>query len=410
MTPVLLIVAALAAEGPRTPQAVIVATARGERTISVAMHRGYPALPTAPLAQWLPLTATLRAGWAEVTFGGRPFRFLLDAPVAIEAGAVVPLAGGAYQVSDTLFVPLQFLAEMIPARFSEGYRWDPLAARFEERGLTPVVRVPVAQPAPPARTSAPPVAQPARRAPNRWGLRQDHHVMLDPGHGGTDGGNPGRFFPVGVTEKHVTLAIARRAAGILRERGLRVSLTRTTDTLIGLFDRAPMCRADCSLFVSIHVDALAPRRGYEAANGPHTYFLGEALTADAARVAALENEALRYETGTIIPDDDPLWFIIRDLQTNEFLRESALLANLVQSKAAAVHPGRNRGVQQARLAVLRTATRPAILVETGFATNRADARYLASTEGQQQLALAIADGVIEYLRRYEDKTDVGIAR
>jgi len=408
VTPILLIVAALAAEGPRTPQAVIVATARGERTISVAMHRGYPAIPTAPLAQWLPLTATLRAGWAEVTFGGRPFRFLLDAPVAIEAGAVVSLAGGAYQVSDTLFVPLQFLAEMIPARFSEGYRWDPLAARFEERGLAPVVRVPAARP--PAPVPAPRVEAPVRRAPNRWGLRQEHHVVIDPGHGGTDPGTNGRYLPAGVSEKHITLGIGRRVASLLRERGVRVTMTRSTDTLINLYERAPMCRADCALVVSIHADALDPRRGYETANGPHTFFLGEAQTADAARVAALEHEALRYETGTVMPDDDPLWFIIRDLQTNEFLRESALLANLVQSLVATGHPGRNRGVQQTPYVVLRTATRPAILVETGFVTNRADARFLASAEGQQQMALAIADGVVEYLRRYEDKTDVGIAR
>ena len=405
MTPLWLMIAALAADGPAPPTAIVIATARGERRVPIVMHQGYAALPAAPLAQWLPLTTTVRGGWMEVTFGGRSFEFLLDAPVVLDGAVPLPLAGGAYRIADTLFVPLQFLSEIIPARFSEGYRWDPLAARFEERQLAPVVRV-----QPPAAGPAVTAATPPRRPPNRWGLRTAHHVVLDPGHGGPDGGNPGRFFPSGVTEKHITLSLARRAAAVLRERGITVTLTRTTDTLIGLFDRAPMCKADCELFVSIHVDALAARRGYESASGIHTYFIGEALTADAVRVAELENEALRYETGSRPPDNDPLWFIIRDLQTNEFLRESALLANLVQSQAAGVHPGRNRGVQQSRLAVLRTATRPAILVESGFATNRADARFLVSPEGQQQLAVAIADGVVEYLRRYEDKTGTGAAR
>ena len=127
--------------------------------------------------------------------------------------------------------------------------------------------------------------------------------------------------------------------------------------------------------------------------------------AEAKRVADMEDDALRYETG---PDPGgELGFIFRDLQTNEFLRESALLADIVQTDAAKVHPGRDRGVAQARFAVLRTATRPAVLVETGFATNRQDGQFLASERGQRALARAIADGVVEYLRRYEKKVLAG---
>ena len=100
-------------------------------------------------------------------------------------------------------------------------------------------------------------------------------------------------------------------------------------------------------------------------------------------------------------------FIFKDLHTNEYLRESALLADAVQSHAARVHPGRNRGVSQARFAVLGAARRPAVLVETGFATNREDAAFLSSATGQQRLAAAIADGVAVYLRQYEDKILAG---
>jgi N-acetylmuramoyl-L-alanine amidase len=60
-------------------------------------------------------------------------------------------------------------------------------------------------------------------------------------------------------------------------------------------------------------------------------------------------------------------------------------------------------VAQARFTVLATATRPAVLVETGFATNREDGRFLASADGQRKVAAAIAEGVVEYLRRYEKK-------
>jgi N-acetylmuramoyl-L-alanine amidase len=57
--------------------------------------------------------------------------------------------------------------------------------------------------------------------------------------------------------------------------------------------------------------------------------------------------------------------------------------------------------------VLGAARRPAILIETGFATNRQDAQFLASATGQQRLAEAIADGIETYLRRYEEKVLAG---
>jgi N-acetylmuramoyl-L-alanine amidase len=121
----------------------------------------------------------------------------------------------------------------------------------------------------------------------------------------------------------------------------------------------------------------------------------------------MENEALRYETATDLDEGDPVSFIFKDLHTNEYLRESAALADAVQAKGAHVHPGRNRGVSQARFAVLGVARRPAILVETGFATNRGDAAFLSSATGQQRLAEALAEGIVDYLRQYEEKILAG---
>jgi N-acetylmuramoyl-L-alanine amidase len=183
-------------------------------------------------------------------------------------------------------------------------------------------------------------------------------VTIDPGHGGTDPGNPCRFCPGAITEKDVTLQIAKRVRGELERRGISVVMTRSTDTLINLYERAGYCREACDLFVSIHVDALDARRGYQEVGGVHTYFLGEALTDDARRVAALENDALRFETGPPRPADDPALFILKHLRANELLRESALLAELVQEPVADAHPGRDRGIQQSRLVVLNTATPP----------------------------------------------------
>lgn len=383
---------------PAAPAAVTVRTSRGEAAVPVALHEGYAALPASALERLLPITDELIDDWAEVAFAGEPFRFLLGAPVMVFRGRVVPLPGGAYVVRDTLFVPLLWLAEFIPDMFSEGYRYDPRTARFEEARLPPMTTVTPPRPTTPGITVEPPSAR-ARAV----GLRMAHRVVVDPGHGGVDPGNPGRYLPRGVQEKHVTLSIGKLLRDELERRGVDVVMTRTTDTLIALRDRAPMCRERCDLFVSIHVNSMPRRTGYGNVNGVETYFLGEPQTAEAERVARMENDALRYETGGVEEYDDDLSFIFKDLHTNEFLRESANLADLVQNHAAAVHPGRNRGVAQGRWVVLMTATRPAILVETGFATNRRDGEFLASSEGQRQLAQAMANGVVEYLKRYEDR-------
>jgi N-acetylmuramoyl-L-alanine amidase len=137
-----------------------------------------------------------------------------------------------------------------------------------------------------------------------------------------------------------------------------------------------------------------------------TYFLSDAKTEDQQRVAKTENDAIRFETGASSAATGPLGFILRDLQVNEYLRESARLAALVQDSVARIHPGGGHGVQQAAFMVLTTARRPAILVETGFATNRADGAFLASSLGQHKIASAIADGIVAYLLEFERKVAI----
>src|SRR6266566_1128821 len=136
--------------------------------------------------------------------------------------------------------------------------------------------------------------------------------------------------------------------------------------------------------------------------GVDTYFVSDAKTEDQKRVAQMENDALRFENSRA-GSGGPLGFILNDLQLNEYLRESARLAELVQGKVAAVHPGEDRGVQQGPFLVLAAARRPSILVETGFATNQKDGAFLGSTEGQRKIALAIADGIVAYLLEFERK-------
>jgi N-acetylmuramoyl-L-alanine amidase len=248
-----------------------------------------------------------------------------------------------------------------------------------------------------------PVAPDTRR-------RSTRSVVIDAGHGGPDNGMSGTTVTgTRVYEKQITLAIALKVAEALRAEGITVHLTRSRDTLIALSDRGRIAnqkRAD--LFLSIHVNAANPRwRDATAARGFETYFLAEAKTEDESRVERMENEAVRFETGANAPRGDPLSFIINDMAQNEHLREASDLAGEVQRRLRATHPGTDRGVKQANFSVLRGSFMPAVLIEVGFGTNRAEATYLTTPARQTDIATAISVATIEYLARYERRVGGG---
>lgn len=384
------LLAALALGGPSGggPDALTITTTRGETRVEVRTDgQGAPVLPARRFARALGAEVELDNGWLVFTVARQPFRFLLGAPVYTVQQVMHPLAGSAVLYQDTLYVPYQFAAEILPRVFSERYRYDPAAGRLLEAGAIAM------------RSTAP---EP-ERLPN--GLLPGHLVTVDPGHGGVDPGNPGLFFPRGVREKDVVLQIGLLLRKELQERGIRVRMTRSTDTLIALGERGSYCTETCDLFVSLHVNSLEKRRGYTDVRGFETYLLAEARTEDARRVARMENDAMRFEANPAGGAGlSALDFILKDLQLNEHLRESARLAELMQARLDPVHTGANRGVKQAGLVVLTTARRPAVLVELGYSTNRNDARIMTRTASQRALAAAMADAIVEYLREYERKT------
>ena len=387
------------------PQTVVIVTPRGETIVPVSTERGSSAVAAPLLAGPLGLTVAIAGSRATVGLGGAIFVFQLGAPFVRAGGVVYGLVGEPYVARDTLFLPLHWLADCVPRALGARYHWNPVATRLEE---LPVAGTVAATPPPGATAPAPtpvppPVSRPANAPNPLTGLRHHHAVVIDPGHGGADPGNPGRFFSSGLVEKDITLAVARLLRAELTRRGIAALLTRTSDTLIDLADRGAFCRAECDLFVSIHVNAMPAGRSVERTSGVETYFLSDAKTEDQERVAKMENDALRFESTPAGGSRGPLDFILKDLQLNEYLRESARLAELVQDKVVAIHPGGDRGVQQAGFMVLTTARRPAILVEAGFATNRTDGAFLASSLGEHKIASAIADGVVAYLLEFERK-------
>ncbi len=318
-----------------------------------------------------------------------------------------------------LYVPLQLVAEIIP-RVATNLVWDP--ERFELRAFSAVQKFAsrdadaAARNAP--RRSGPPsdgvrterVASPTVRATASGPLRSRRLVVVDAGHGGPDGGMHG---PIGggpgILEKTITLNVARRVGAALGQRGIDVKYTRSTDTLIALSDRGRIANdAHADLFVSIHVNAANP--GWKdpgGARGFETYFLAEAKTEDARRVERMENEVVKFESGPSSRAGDPLNFIINDMAQNEHLREANELAELIQRRMGEVHPGPSRGVKQAGFRVLVTAFMPAVLVEIGFGSNPAEAAYMTTPAKMDELAGAISDAVLEYLKGYERRVASG---
>jgi N-acetylmuramoyl-L-alanine amidase len=319
-----------------------------------------------------------------------------------------------------LYVPLQLVAEIIP-RLVTNLVWDP--ERFELRAFSSAQKFAIrdAAAAPPrssSRRSGPPsddvrterAIATSVRSSVTGPLHSRRLVVVDAGHGGPDAGMHG---PIGggpeVLEKNITLNVAKRVGAALGERGIDVKYTRTTDTLIALSDRGRIANdSHADLFVSIHVNAANP--GWKdpgGARGFETYFLAEAKTEDARRVERMENEVVKFESGPSARAGDPLNFILNDMAQNEHLREANELADLIQRRMAQVHPGPSRGVKQAGFRVLVTAFMPAVLVEIGFGSNPAEAAYMTSPAKMDELAGAISDAVLEYLKGYERRVASG---
>ena len=255
-----------------------------------------------------------------------------------------------------------------------------------------------------AAQAGPSVAAPARPAPAK------RVVVIDAGHGGPRIGMQARM-PGGqlFNEKDITLGIALKLADALRQRGVEVVMTRTTDVDVELEDRGRIANEHHGdLFISIHVNAPGSSEDHPAAvRGFETYFLAEAKTEDERRVEAMENGVVRFETSATAPRNDPLSFIINDMAQNEHLRESSDLANTIEEYLGRSHPGPDRGVKQANFSVLRNAYMPAVLVETGYGTNAADASWLSSESGQRALAASIADATMTYLKNYARRVNTG---
>jgi len=179
-------------------------------------------------------------------------------------------------------------------------------------------------------------------------------ILVDPGHGGFDGGCGARSA---LLEKDLNLAVGQSLTRRLDRIGLRVFMTRSDDRhlgpthrkdLLARVEKARVVRADA--VICLHADW----SGNNQRHGPCVFY--------------------HHDSGA-----------------------SRLLAELIQSQLNALAGTSYPPLPARDLLVIREAKRPAVLVEVGFLSNPDEARQLAGPGYQDALANAIADAVVHFL-------------
>jgi len=278
--------------------------------------------------------------------------------------------------------------------------------RFSLRFDTPKAPiVATKKPSPPTQIQAPKQTKTENKTASNavdWSLKT---VVIDPGHGGKD---PGAIGPGGTYEKTVVLGVAHHLKKMLEKHlNVHVIMTRDDDTFIPLSKRSRLAiQQNGKIFISLHCNATQNPE----ANGVEVYFLSDAKTDDAIRVAQAENAALKYEvedstqfTLNHIPEE--YRGLALKLFTAQFLKESQDLAADVHNAIIKEVKATPRGVKQANFYVMRgtMGQMPSVLVELGFVTHRSEEQQLKNNAYQKKLAEALYQGIKTFKQRYEQQ-------
>src|SRR5437016_3980138 len=194
-------------------------------------------------------------------------------------------------------------------------------------------------------------------------------VILDPGHGGQDSG----AMCGGLLEKDLTLDVARRVDRLLDTEGIATLMTRLGDGYVSLADRAAFGnRVDDSIFVSIHFN----EDNKPVASGVETYYAAHQINSGSTFASWLP--------------------FFSQTPSNSPKPESQSLAGFIQEALVARTRSIDRGTQAKQFFVIANVTSPAVLIEGGFITNKDELSKLANEDYRDQLAAAVADGILRY--------------
>lgn len=217
-------------------------------------------------------------------------------------------------------------------------------------------------------------------------------IVLDPGHGGID---PGNLGSIGVHEKVITLKLARAIRDELNKTGrYEVHLTRDRDIFHKVRERFRIARRyNADLFISIHADSIKNPR----VRGGSVYNLSEtASDKEAARLARRENKSDVIAGVNLDVVEDEVSGILIDLAQRETMNYSAQFAEILVGEMNGKIPMLDRAHRYANLGVLKAPDVPSVLLEAGYLTNRANARFLNSKRGQSLIAQSTRRAIDQY--------------
>lgn len=211
-------------------------------------------------------------------------------------------------------------------------------------------------------------------------------IVIDPGHGGSDPGMENKALR--LQEKTLALDTALRLKKALEQQGYKIVLTRKDDRQLARSKKDDLQKrgeltlgTKADLFISLHYNSV--ESGADRVTGVEVYSLTP-----------------QYQYSHSDPEREDSTAAIANLG-NRHDHWNALLAYQIHRELLAGLKASDRGLKRGRLAVLRFASCPAVLVEAGFLSNDAEARKIATPAYRQKIAESIAEGVRVYANLVE---------
>ncbi|MEJ6782975.1 N-acetylmuramoyl-L-alanine amidase [Aminobacter sp. Piv2-1] len=217
-------------------------------------------------------------------------------------------------------------------------------------------------------------------------------IVIDPGHGGIDGGAEGLN---GTVEKSITLAFAMELRTVLETNpAYKVSLTREGDEFLRLDDRVRIARQQgADLFISIHADTIR----LKGVRGATVYTVSDkASDAEAQALADRENLSDQL-AGIPAADENPeVSDILVDLIRRETHGFSMRFARSLVSELSPTVGMINNPHRSAGFRVLKAPDVPSVLVELGYLSNAKDEEQLRSSDWREKAAASISKAVAAF--------------
>jgi N-acetylmuramoyl-L-alanine amidase len=210
-------------------------------------------------------------------------------------------------------------------------------------------------------------------------------IAIDAGHGGDDLGAKGAG---GMTEKDLTLAIARRLKASVEGRlGLRVLMTRDDDRAVPVTDRTAIANNNkADVFISLHANASFR----DTVSGAAVYvadFDPAAIGANPVAPERLPAVGGGFRDIELVP-----WNMAQIRHKDQ----SDVLAKMVVEGLTNHVPLAPRPSDHAPLRVLESANMPAVLVEVGYLSNAAQEKQIAGNEFQTALVQGLLDAIVRF--------------